>query len=608
MSDVAGRLLVTALACWVVAALAYGAVRQTFGPRPVYVNVRWATDVDDAARQRLERRFGLADGEHREGTTWGYALLDRSRTNIRALVEDPAVADTHQIHRTAFRVGYFAERLPYRTPQPWIPVTLEVLSLLGLGLGCVAAGLGAAERMTPRLVRGPVASLRMAFIRPVATGARLVQPLLRWAAGRIPGATAEAVAGFRIVFGSALLLYVLRHDVGAADVDPSAGSLAAMLLHRVPWVADWMTAWLIVWGLLFVVGAAARLSFVMFAIGLVAWADLYTIDISHHTVSALLVTVVCLLGSRWGDAWSVDTWRRGTLRPHGSPQEYGFTVWVPSFVLGVAFAAAAFAKLFQGGLGWILNGTVKYHFLSDSREALVDWGLRAAQSDAVAVLLSFGAVAIEALVIVGVLSRRYVFRLAAGLAALCLLSGFVLFQGVIWPGWWMLLLSFLPWHRIGSAGLPRPDRARGETRATPTSAWPRPLYPSLAVLVLIAAQTAISVLRLEVSPMLSAYDMYSTTYASPADFEAKASDAHYLVAIDEAGRRHQCRLTRIEAESLTASATGDALPPVLRQRCLDPRLRVKTVTVEADRVRVDWARLRLEETGRVPLRSFEIRD
>jgi len=594
MTMAARRLLVIALVCWTAAAIAYGVLRLTFGPRPVYVNVRWAAAVDDAARQQLERRFRLADGERREGTTWGYALTDRSRTNIRALVEDPAVADTHQIHRTAFRVGYFAQRLQYRTPRPWLPVTLEVLTLLGLALGGIAAGLGALEQVRPDLVRGPLAWLCLTLLTPAAAGSRLAAPLLRWAAGRIPAGSAEAVAGFRLVFGSALLLYVLRHDVGARTVDPASDALAAVLLRPVPWVADWITPWLVAWGVLFIAGAAARLSFVMFAIGVFAWADLYTIDISHHTVSALLVTLVCLLGSRWGDAWSVDAWRRRG-RPSATPWEYGFTLWVPSFVLAVAFAAAAFAKLFQGGVGWVLNGTVKYHFLSDSREALVDWGLRAAQHDAVAVLLSFGAIATEALVIVGVLAHAYLARLAAGVAAGLLLSGFALFQGVIWPGWWLLLLSFLPWHLVGGAA------------STAAPAWARPRYPAVVVLALVAGQAIVSAFRLEVSPMLSSYDMYSTTYASPADFEAKASDAHWLVATDDTGRRYQCRLTRVEAESLTAEPSSrGSLPAALRQRCLDHVLRVETLTVEADRIRVDWARLRLEETGRVPLRSFDV--
>ena len=58
-----------------------------------------------------------------------------------------------------------------------------------------------------------------------------------------------------------------------------------------------------------------------------------------------------------------------------TPKEYGYTVWVPGLVLGVVFAAAAVAKLRDAGVAWILNGTVKYHFLSDSVQAMVDWGL-----------------------------------------------------------------------------------------------------------------------------------------------------------------------------------------------------------------------------------------
>jgi hypothetical protein len=41
-------------------------------------------------------------------------------------------------------------------------------------------------------------------------------------------------------------------------------------------------------------------------------------------------------------------------------------------VLGVTFAAAAFAKLRLGGIGWITNGTVTYHFLTDSFDAPVE--------------------------------------------------------------------------------------------------------------------------------------------------------------------------------------------------------------------------------------------
>ena len=52
---------------------------------------------------------------------------------------------------------------------------------------------------------------------------------------------------------------------------------------------------------------------------------------------------------------------------------------LPALVLGVVYFAAALAKMRDTGLAWILNGTVNYHFLSDSPQAMVDWGLQLGQ-------------------------------------------------------------------------------------------------------------------------------------------------------------------------------------------------------------------------------------
>jgi len=388
------RLVAGALACWACAALAYGAARLTFGPRPVYVNVRWAAAVDDAARQRLEARFGLADGEHREGTTWGYALTHRARANIRALVEDPAVADTHQIHRTAFRVGYFAQRLPYRGPHAWIAVTLERIAIVALIAGVLV----------------------------LARADRAARAFVIWIRGRIPAGSPEAAALFRIVFGTGVLLFLLRRPVhGMWAIDPSnaisdAHRALLQIFVAAPGLASGIAPWLAVWGVLFIAGAWTRLAFGMLTLGAFVWALLYTTQTTYHTVSALLVALLCLQWGRWSDAWSVDAWRReASAGPKGpapqarrpgpfgpgaaSPQEYGYTIWAASFVLGVVYLASALAKLRDGGVAWILNGTVKYHFLSDSPQAVVDWGLQLGRYHWVAVLLSFSAIAIEALVI-----------------------------------------------------------------------------------------------------------------------------------------------------------------------------------------------------------------
>ena len=50
------RLLVTMLLLWGAAAVAYAALRLTYGERPAYVNVRWSTSIGDVERGRLERQ------------------------------------------------------------------------------------------------------------------------------------------------------------------------------------------------------------------------------------------------------------------------------------------------------------------------------------------------------------------------------------------------------------------------------------------------------------------------------------------------------------------------------------------------------------------------
>jgi len=139
----------------IAAGVAFGVLRLLYGQRPAYVHVRWAPMVDAAARADLERTYSLTRGELREGTTWGYYVTDVSSANLRALVENRAVDDTHNIHRTAFRIWRTAPRGDYLGTRPaWIASTLELLIPACLGLGGImlaAAGVKAwrARRMQP---------------------------------------------------------------------------------------------------------------------------------------------------------------------------------------------------------------------------------------------------------------------------------------------------------------------------------------------------------------------------------------------------------------------------------------------------------------------------
>jgi hypothetical protein len=122
---------------------------------------------------------------------------------------------------------------------------------------------------------------------------------------------------------------------------------------------------------------------------------------------------------------------------------------------------------------------------------------------------------------------------------------------------------------------------------------------------LMALQLAVSFLRVEVSPLLSTYDMYATTYGSPAEYEQKAGQAYWIVGIDGDAIPHRCRISRGEADAIAgAAATAPRATGSLMRRCFDPSLDIRNVSLEATRVHIDWERWeRLDEPVRVPLTS-----
>jgi hypothetical protein len=70
-------------------------------PPPDHIQVRW-TPAADTERLQLETRYGLhgavARGDPAD-RTWVYEIQDVSRANLRALIDDPRVADTHLVDR-----------------------------------------------------------------------------------------------------------------------------------------------------------------------------------------------------------------------------------------------------------------------------------------------------------------------------------------------------------------------------------------------------------------------------------------------------------------------------------------------------------------------------
>jgi len=69
------------------------------------VNVRWSADVPAAAVTERERAHALTRLESVGPLTWRYELRRWSSAALERLVRDPAVADTHGIDRSRYRLG-----------------------------------------------------------------------------------------------------------------------------------------------------------------------------------------------------------------------------------------------------------------------------------------------------------------------------------------------------------------------------------------------------------------------------------------------------------------------------------------------------------------------
>ena len=87
------------------------------GPK---INVRWAPDVDDAAREAVEARFHLSQEGQPDGRTRHYELLDSSRANVEALLTNPAVEDTAGLDRATLAFDKVAEVRFDEKPTEWI--------------------------------------------------------------------------------------------------------------------------------------------------------------------------------------------------------------------------------------------------------------------------------------------------------------------------------------------------------------------------------------------------------------------------------------------------------------------------------------------------------
>jgi hypothetical protein len=130
-----GPRLTTAAA---LVAIALGAAYYfTIEPSPT-VSIRWREDVTEAQRAALERRYLLVKPTVHESRTFRYDLLDVSRSNLEAMVNEPALEDSGNIDRHTL---VFPPDYPYGTSWMWLAHRIPVLRARGvvpaLAGGCV---------------------------------------------------------------------------------------------------------------------------------------------------------------------------------------------------------------------------------------------------------------------------------------------------------------------------------------------------------------------------------------------------------------------------------------------------------------------------------------
>jgi hypothetical protein len=371
------------------------------------VRLQWRGGVPENRRASIAHRLSLhpVDTDERR---WTCLLADASTTNVAAILREPA------IERTEF---LDAARL-----QPTRLERITVARWLGARFPWTRRALGDLHDV----VRGTaVAPVFVLCLMAALIGLRRGR---EWLATRVPRMSPAALGVFRIAFAVCLWMAV------RATIPENSGlRLASVVLLG-----------------LFAIGLASRLAFAGFVLVFTA---AHGANVGHD-LALPLKTLWLLLLVPWGAGFSLDeSFRRYVRRRFTTTPSRmnGLAVWIPVLMLGLAYAAAAYAKLDELGIRWITGGAVRYIFIADRANAPVRLGRLIASSDELSVLFSAAAVAAELFVIVAAIGARPWLVAVAGAVALALQSGFYVLQGIWWHAWWALLPAFLPWQRMATA-------------------------------------------------------------------------------------------------------------------------------------------------------------
>lgn len=239
---------------------------------------------------------------------------------------------------------------------------------------------------------------------------------------------------------------------------------------------------------------------------------------SGHFITPLLLAVTVTLGARWGAGLSLD---HVLFRPHGdsgrSP-EFGYPIWLMGLCISLAYASAGLSKLYLTDGAWIWEGGTRRGFITDMRDAATLWGAIIVNNLPIAILASIFAAFGQTFYVYSCFTRSLLIKSAIGLLiAIPFLIGLLLFMGLFWWPWFVLvLLWFLPWAKI--------DDFIGGSLAKATEREPGTRQRNLAVCtaaVLIFGHAYVVVRGIEFEPLFSNYPMYAVAYPMGSELEKR---------------------------------------------------------------------------------------
>jgi hypothetical protein len=399
----------------------------------------------------------------------------------------------------------------------------------------------------------------------------------------VPSLSAAGLGRFRIYVGIALLWLLAREEPSALPVEfhrnysPLADIGLVHLLAATPsaWRAVQMAG--VVAAVCFIAGWWTRVAYAVLVAALLLTRLAWLQSSGVHDWVCPTAILLTLLIVPWGDGSSLDQWRKRTVPPDARDPRYGFAIFAPVFIVGLAFAAAAYAKLSVSGLDWVTTGAVRYHFVEDAENAATTWGLWVAARPWAAILLSAAAVTLEATWIAAITLRGPFTRVLAAAAALGLFFGFYVFQGALWLPWAMWVGALLPWD----GWRPLAVAPLGGRMAAATSAA-------------LAVQLIASLGPIEIEPIMSPYQMYSGTYASPRDFETVRYRKFQQVKLASGGS--EMEIGGEAADGLAASIDTGVLDEDA-SKAVAAVCRTggtPTVDLQVRRATLDWAASRVE--------------